>query len=48
MLDNVGVSWVILPDDDNAANRFYFEGLAIGLMRPFLTSMSRGQASEKK
>ena len=34
ILDNVGLSYVILPDDGNAANRFYLEDLAIGLMRP--------------
>ena len=34
VLQNVGVSFVALPGDDNAANRFYLEDLAIGLMRP--------------
>ncbi len=36
MLDNVGLSWVELPGDENAANRFYLEDLAVGLMRPML------------
>jgi hypothetical protein len=34
VLQNVGLSYVILGGDDNAANRFYLEDLAIGLMRP--------------
>ena len=34
MLDNIGLSYVILDGDKNAANRFYLEDLAIGLMRP--------------
>jgi hypothetical protein len=34
MLDNVGLSFVILDGDENAANRFYLEDLAIGMMRP--------------
>jgi len=34
MLDNVGLSYVILDGDEHAANRFYLEDLAIGLMRP--------------
>ena len=34
MLDNIGLSYVILNGDENAANRFYLEDLAIGLMRP--------------
>jgi hypothetical protein len=34
MLDNVGLSYVILDGNNNAANRFYLEDLAIGLMRP--------------
>jgi hypothetical protein len=36
VLDNVGVSWVTLGGDENAANRFYLEDLAVGLMRPIL------------
>jgi hypothetical protein len=36
VLDNVGLSWVLLDGDDHAANRFYLEDLAIGLMRPIL------------
>ena len=36
ILDNVGLSWVVLDGDDHAANRFYLEDLAIGLMRPIL------------
>lgn len=36
VLDNVGLSWVELHGDDNAANRFYLEDLAVGLMRPIL------------
>jgi len=36
MLDNVGLSWVELPGDEHAANRFYLEDLAVGLMRPML------------
>lgn len=31
---NVGLSYVILDGDKNAANRFYLEDLAVGLMRP--------------
>jgi hypothetical protein len=34
MLENVGLSYVILDGDGFAANRFYLEDLAIGLMRP--------------
>jgi len=34
VLDNVGFSYVELDGDDHAANRFYLEDLAIGLMRP--------------
>ena len=34
VLDNVGISFVELDGDDHAANRFYLEDLAIGLMRP--------------
>lgn len=33
-LDNLGLSFVELNGDDHAANRFYLEDLAIGLMRP--------------
>jgi hypothetical protein len=36
VLDNIGLSWVELDGDDHAANRFYLEDLAIGLMRPIL------------
>lgn len=36
MLDNVGMSFVDLPNDKSAAARFYLEDLAIGLMRPVL------------
>ena len=34
ILENVGLSFVILDGDPHAANRFYLEDLAIGLMRP--------------
>ena len=34
ILENLGLSYVALGGDDNAANRFYLEDLAIGLMRP--------------
>jgi len=34
ILDNVGLSFVELNGDDHAANRFYLEDLAIGMMRP--------------
>ena len=34
VLDNIGISFVELEGDENAANRFYLEDLAIGLMRP--------------
>ena len=34
VLNNVGLSYVILDGDEHAANRFYLEDLAIGLMRP--------------
>jgi hypothetical protein len=34
VLENVGLSFVTLDGDDHAANRFYLEDLAIGLMRP--------------
>ena len=36
VLDNVGLSWVELGGDEHAANRFYLEDLAVGLMRPIL------------
>jgi len=36
ILDNVGLSFVELHDDEHAVNRFYLEDLAIGLMRPVL------------
>lgn len=34
LLDNVGLSYVLLDGDQHAANRFYLEDFAIGLMRP--------------
>lgn len=34
ILENVGLSYVLLDGDEHAANRFYLENLAIGLMRP--------------
>ena len=34
LLQNIGLSYVELDGDDDAANRFYLEDLAIGLMRP--------------
>ena len=34
ILDNVGLSFVVLNGDEHARNRFYLEDLAIGLMRP--------------
>ena len=34
ILGNVGLSFVVLDGDAHAANRFYLEDLAIGLMRP--------------
>jgi len=34
ILENIGLSYIVLSGDDNAANRFYLENLAIGLMRP--------------
>ena len=34
ILDNVGLSYVEMNGDIHAANRFYLEDLAIGLMRP--------------
>lgn len=36
LLDNVGLSWVALDGNEHAANRFYLEDLAVGLMRPIL------------
>lgn len=34
VIDNIGLSFVILDGDNHAANRFHLEDLAIGLMRP--------------
>ena len=34
LLENIGLSYVLLDGDEHAANRFYLEDLAIGLMRP--------------
>ena len=34
ILQNVGLSFVVLHGDDHAANRFYLEDMAVGLMRP--------------
>lgn len=34
VLDNIGLSFVEMDGDIHAANRFYLEDLAIGLMRP--------------
>ena len=34
VLDHLGLSWVLLDGDEHAANRFYLEDLAIGMMRP--------------
>ncbi len=34
ILDNVGLSYVILDGDEHAAHRFYLEDLAIGMMHP--------------
>ena len=34
ILENVGLSYVLLDGDVNGVNRFYLEDLAIGLMRP--------------
>jgi hypothetical protein len=34
ILENVGLSYVVLHGNNHAANRFYLEDLAIGLMRP--------------
>lgn len=36
ILDNVGLSFVTLHGDEHAANRFYLEDYAVGLMRPAL------------
>ena len=36
VLENIGLSYVILDGDEHAANRFYLEDMAIGLMRPAL------------
>lgn len=36
ILDNVGLSYVEMDGDQHAANRFYLEDYAIGLMRPAL------------
>ena len=36
LLDNIGLSFVRLNGDEHAANRFYLEDLAVGLMRPAL------------
>jgi hypothetical protein len=36
VLDNIGLSYVILDGDEHAANRFYLEDLGVGLMRPVL------------
>jgi len=34
VLENIGVSFVLLDGPTHAANRFYLEDLAVGLMRP--------------
>ncbi len=34
ILQNVGLSYVVLSGDQHAANRFYLEDLAVGLLRP--------------
>ena len=34
ILENVGLSFVVLGGDAHAANRFYLEDLAVGMMRP--------------
>jgi hypothetical protein len=34
ILPNIGISYVLLEGDRHAANRFYLEDMAIGLMRP--------------
>lgn len=36
VLDNLGLSFVVLSGDEHAANRFYLEDFAIGLSRPIL------------
>jgi hypothetical protein len=36
VLDDLGLSYIVLDGDQHAANRFYLEDLAIGLMRPAL------------
>ncbi len=36
VLDDLGLSYVVLDGDQHSANRFYLEDLAIGLMRPAL------------
>ena len=36
VLDDLGLSYVILGGDQRAADRFYLEDLAVGLMRPAL------------
>lgn len=36
VLENIGLSFVVLGGDDHAANRFYLEDYAVGLMRPAL------------
>ena len=36
VLDNIGLSYVVLDGDHHAANRFYLEDLGVGLMRPAL------------
>jgi hypothetical protein len=36
VLDNLGLSYVVLDGDNHAANRFYLEDYAIGLARPAL------------
>ncbi|HUT54243.1 MAG TPA: hypothetical protein VM658_12715 [bacterium] len=36
VLENVGLSYVILHGDEHAANRFYLEDMSIGLMHPVL------------
>ena len=34
VMENIGLSYVMLDGDDHAANRFYLEDYAVGLMRP--------------
>jgi hypothetical protein len=36
VLSNIGISFVSLGGDHHAANRFYLEDLAVGMMRPIL------------